>query len=152
MNRTILIAALAMLAFGAAFWAKNGQAQQEGVAAKAGEKIDEVGRAIKSEISAAEDAVRERLSKTGETLREGFARTRVSVHEMGLVSRIYGRLHWDKALQSSTLILKAEDGIVTVRGIVPDDAAKEKAITLIKDTVGVFSVNDQRTTSFGLMH
>jgi osmotically-inducible protein OsmY len=32
---------------------------------------------------------------------------------------------------------------VTVRGMVPDDAAKTKAIALIKDTVGVTHVIDQ---------
>ena len=42
-------------------------AQQEGVAAKAGEKIDELGRAIKNDVQTAEDNIREGFTKTGET-------------------------------------------------------------------------------------
>ena len=41
--------------------------------------------------------------------------------------------------------MKAEGGTVTVRGTLPDDAAKAKAIDLIKDTVGVTRVIDQLT-------
>ena len=56
---------------------------------------------------------------------------------MGLAPRVYGRLHWDKALHSSQFVVKAEGGTVTIRGTVPDDTAKAKAIALVKDTFGV---------------
>ncbi len=59
---------------------------------------------------------------------------------MGLVPRVYGRLHWDKALNASQLMVKAEGGTVTIRGTVPDQAAKAKVIALAKDTVGVTRV------------
>ena len=115
--------------------------------AKAGEKIDEVGRAIKRGIVDAEETVRGGLNKTGETVREGFTKTRESVQGMGLIPRVYGRLHWDKALYSSTLFVKAEGGTVTIRGLVPDEAAKAKAIALTKDTVGVTRVIVQLTVA-----
>ena len=70
------------------------------MAAKAGEKIDELGRAIKNDVQTAEDNIREGFTKTGETIREEFQKTRPAVHGMGPVSRIYGRLHWDKHLMS----------------------------------------------------
>jgi hypothetical protein len=136
-----------LLGSGVAFWSIAGRAQQdpqpEGAATKAGEKLDEVGRAIKKGILNAEETVRDGLNKTGETVREGFAKTRESVQGMGLVPRVYGRLHWDKALNSSALFVKADAGSVTVRGFVPDDATKTKAIALVKDTVGVTHVIDQ---------
>jgi hypothetical protein len=59
---------------------------------------------------------------------------------MGLVPRVYGRHHCDKALHSSQILVKAEGGTVTIRGTVPDDAAKAKAISIAKDTVGVTRV------------
>ena len=108
--------------------------QQEGAAAKAGEKIDEVGRRIRKGIEKAEDAVR-----------EGVHKTRDSVHSMGVMSRVYGRLHWDKALHSSTLTVKVEDGVVTLQGAVPTQAAKRKAVTLAAETVGVAKVIDELT-------
>ena len=62
---------------------------------------------------------------------------------MGIPSRVYGRLHWDKQFHGISLFVKAEGGTVTVRGTLPDDEAKAKAIELIKDTVGVTRVIDQ---------
>src|SRR5262249_55219836 len=109
-----------------------GHAQQEGPAEKAGGKIDEVGRAIKKGLQGAE-----------ETVREAFQRTRESVHAMGVISRVYGRLHWDKALYSSPIQLNADGGGVTLRGTVPDTGARAKAVALARDTVGVTQVIDQ---------
>jgi hyperosmotically inducible protein len=133
MRKSYEIATLIPLVIGLAFWVGHSRAQQqEGAAAKAGEKIDGVGRKIKKGIERAEDAVR-----------EGFHKTRDSVHSMGVMSRVYGRLHWDKALNASVLTVKVEDGVVTLRGAVPTRAAKSKAVTLAAETVGVTKVIDE---------
>jgi hyperosmotically inducible protein len=141
----------AIVALSLAGWTVASRAQQDpppdGAAAKAGERLDELGRAIKRGILDAEDTVREGLNRTGETVRDGFARTKESVQAMGLVPRVYGRLHWDKALNTSPLFVKAEGGTVTVRGAVPDEAAKARAISLVKDTVGVTRVVVQLTVT-----
>jgi hypothetical protein len=125
-------------------WSVASRAQQDpppdGAAAKAGEKLDELGRAIRRSLIDAEETVREGLNRTGETVRDGFARTRESVQGMGLVPRVYGRLHWDRALHTSPIFVKAEGGAVTIRGTVPDEAAKAKAISLAHDTFGVTRV------------
>jgi hypothetical protein len=149
MKKTHGLLAAAVIAFTGFIWSMVGRAQQEqpqeGVAAKAGEKIDEVGRAIRRGIENAEDAVRDGINKTGGTVREGFTKTRESVQGMGVLSRVYGRLHWDKSLNSSSLFVRAEGGAVTLRGSVPDEAARAKAVDLAKDTVGVTHVIDQLT-------
>jgi len=128
------IAAAITLALGAAWWGGVGRAQQEGAGEKAGEKIDEVGRKLKKGLDKAEDAVR-----------EGFHKTRDSVQSMGVAARIYGRLHWDKALNSTTLHVKVEEGVATLTGAVPSAEAKAKAVTLAADTVGVTKVVDELT-------
>jgi hyperosmotically inducible periplasmic protein len=151
MKKTYRVVAMTLLSILVAFWSMVGQAQQEtpqepqqeGVATKAAEKLDDVGRAIKKGILNAEETVRDGLNKTGETVREGFAKTRDSVQGMGILSRVYGRVHWDKALHSSSILVKAEGGSITIRGMVPDEATKAKAIDLVKDTVGVTRVIDQ---------
>ncbi|MBX6315341.1 MAG: BON domain-containing protein [Isosphaeraceae bacterium] len=107
----------------------------QGAAEKAGERLDEAGRAIKRG-----------LQNAGEKVREGFAKTRTSVHDMGVLSRVYSRLHWDKALTTSLLEVDVQaGGITTLRGSVPDAASKAKAVALTKDTVGVTQVIDQLT-------
>ena len=150
MNKISRIAGAALLPAGLAFLSMTGHAQQdfqdpppEGVATKAAEKIDEVGRALKRGLMRAEETVRVELNKTGETVREGFAKTRETVQGMGIPSRVYGRLHWDKEFHAVPLFVKAEGGRVTVRGMLPDDASKARAIALVKDTVGVTHVIDQ---------
>lgn len=116
------------------FMSAGGWAQQEGVATKAAEKLDEFGR-----------AVRRGVENAGESVREGFARSRDTVQGMGILARVYGRLHWDKSLHASNLVLKAEGGSVTLRGMVPDQAARTKAVALAADTFGVTRVIDQLT-------
>jgi BON domain len=148
MRRTLGVAAVALLGLTMPFWGNVGLAKQEqqgGVAEKAGEKLDEVGRAIKQGIVNAEETVRDGLNKTGETVRESFAKTRESVNAMGLGPRVYGRLHWDKSLNSCSLSIKVEGSRVTLRGVVPDAASEAKALTLVGETVGVNQVIDQLT-------
>jgi osmotically-inducible protein OsmY len=117
------------LGIGAA-WAQ----QDQGPAEKAGSKLDDVGRSIKRRLESAGDAVREQ-----------FERARESVHNMDVASRVYGRLHWDKTLTTSTLNLDVKGGVVTLRGTVPDAKARVKAVELAADTVGIFKVIDQLT-------
>jgi len=144
--KTMTRAGLAALLLGGILgaWAQGGRAQQEprpadpnqkGVGEKVGEALDRAGRTIKK---GARDL--------GEDVQRGFQHTRASVHSMGVASRVYGRLHWDKALQDARIELDADkEGVVTLRGTVPDAAAREKAVTLARDTVGVARVMDLTT-------
>jgi hypothetical protein len=143
MKRITRYAAIAVLALGTSLWVMTTQAQQEGAATKAGEKIDEFGRAIRDEVQTAKETVREGITKTGDAIRDEYLKTRAAIHGMGLVPRIYGRLHWDKELHKSHFVLAANGGSVTVRGIVPNEASRQKAIALITDTISVTSVIDQ---------
>jgi len=65
---------------------------------------------------------------------------------MEVVSRVYSRLHWDKALTTSNLEIEVQaGGIAILTGIVPNQAAKAKALALTAETVGVIQVVDQLT-------
>src|SRR4051812_44155069 len=86
-----------------AAWTPVGMAQQapppprENVGKKVGERVDEAVQSIKKGVRSA-----------SETLREQFARTQASIHSMGVEGRIYGRLHWDKALHGSKIDLSVD--------------------------------------------
>jgi osmotically-inducible protein OsmY len=55
--------------------------------------------------------------------------------------RVYGRLHWDKALEGAALDIDVRDKqVVVLRGKVASAAAKQKAEQLAGDTIGVSSV------------
>jgi len=136
MRKTHWALAATLLGAVALAWAGAGRAEQ-GVGEKVGETLDDAGRVIKRG-----------LQRSGETVREGFARTKVAVNNMGVETRIYGRLHWDKDLNGSLIELEVRNGGVAIlRGAVPTAAAKAKAVMLTRDTVGVLQVVDQLSVS-----
>lgn len=127
----------ALLGVAVLAWACLGQAQQPGAGQRAGQKVDE---AVKSLKRGAREA--------GASLAEAWRKTKSSVHEMGVASRVYGRLHWDKALNKSEISLDVNpDGVVTLRGTVADAAARAKAVLLARETVGVSRVEDRLTVA-----
>ena len=132
---TVTLSVLATMLMAGFGWAQQ-QIQPEprqGPIGKVGQALDGAGKSIKRGVVGAENAVQ-----------ESFARTRASVHNMELVSRVYSRLHWEKALITANLDIEVKaDGVAVLRGTVPDAAAKTKAVSLTADTVGVVQVIDQ---------
>ena len=144
-GRCLALAAVAVFASGGVFaWSQ----QAPGPVERAGERIDEAGREAGRKLDEAGRKIRRGLEKGIDSargaVRETFAQTQDRVHEMSVEARVYGRLHWDKMLTSSSLELSAEArGIVTLRGTVPSKEARERAVQLTMDTVGVTRVIDQ---------
>jgi hypothetical protein len=98
-----------------------------------GQGLGDAGRAVKRGFQSA-----------GQAVSGGFQKTRTTVHNMEVVSRIYSRLHWDKTLTGANLEIEVQaGGIAILTGIVPNEAAKTKALTLTAETVGVVQVVDQ---------
>lgn len=110
-------------------------AQDNRPAKTTGDKLDD---AVKSIKRGAREA--------GQSIQQEFEHARTSVHNMGISGRIYGRLHWDKNLQTSDVKIDVqEDGVTTLSGTVSDAKAKAKALALTQDTVGVVKVMDRMT-------
>jgi osmotically-inducible protein OsmY len=105
------------------------------------------GQALGAEDGAAErigEKIDRGLSEVSEKLKQGWAAVRTSVEKMGVEARVYSRLHWDKALENAPITIEVRNGkVVTLKGSVPDSAARAKAVALARDTVGVTSVDDQ---------
>jgi hypothetical protein len=98
----------------------------QGVAERAGQALDDVGRGIRDGVQGA------------------FARTRASVDNQEVIGRVYGRLHWDKVLFATPIELEVQGGgTVILRGAVADEAARRRAVALVRDTVGVAQVVDE---------
>lgn len=111
-----------------------GLAQQpkDGAAERAGARLDDAARSLRKGLQQAREAVR-----------SGFAEIRDDVHGMGIEARVYGRIHWDKALTDANIEVAVEEGVATLTGSVPNAAAKTRAETLARETVGVTRVVDQ---------
>jgi hyperosmotically inducible protein len=129
--RTLMVATLFGLTFVAGVACTS--LAQQGVVEKAAEKLDDVGRGLRRGASEITDAIRKR-----------FEAVRTDVNRMETHSRVYSRLHWDKALNSSRFeVLMLRDGTVLLRGQVPDTAAKTQAVALARETFGVSAVVDE---------
>jgi hyperosmotically inducible protein len=132
-TRMMIVAVLGLLVSGV--FTCVGYAQQ-GVAEKVGEKIDEVGRGIAREAGTLTEAVRKR-----------FDTVRSDVGRMGIPSRVYSRLHWEKSLHASKIeVHLVRDGGVLLRGKVPDAATKARALSIAMETEGVTQVFDELIT------
>jgi len=105
--------------------------QQPGTATQIGEKIDRG------------------LTQIGTELSQAWAEARKSIEKMGVQGRVYGRLHWDKALDGAKLEISVRDNqVVVLSGHVATAAAKQKAEQIANDTIGVNSVvNELSVTS-----
>ena len=66
------------------------------------------------------------------------AEARTSARNAGLEQKVSARLHGDKSLGAEKIeVTVLEEGTATLKGQVPDAAAKEKAVALTRDTRGV---------------
>jgi hypothetical protein len=90
------------------------------------------------------DRIGEGVSRLGEEIRGGWAELRGTIDRFGLHGRVYSRLHWDVALQGAALDITAQEpNTIVLRGSVPDETAKRKAVQLARETVGVGQVIDE---------
>ena len=81
---------------------------------------------------------------TAAMFRDCLAQERSSVRGLGLAEQIETRLWQDKRLVAEGIIVEVEEeGTAVLKGIVPDEGNKEKAVSLARDTRGVERVVDE---------
>jgi osmotically-inducible protein OsmY len=77
-------------------------------------------------------------------IREGFERAVAAIEQLGVAGRVYARLRWDKALSGASVSVDVpKEGLVVLRGTVPNEAAIRKAVELAYDTMGVERVTSE---------
>ena len=97
-------------------------------------------------IDSAMQTIKRGAQEAGDAFKDQYTKAKTAVHNMGVSSRVYGRLHWDKALNGSRIEIEVkDDGVTILTGVVADTKAKVKAVELTRDTVGVTQVVDQLT-------
>ena len=78
------------------------------------------------------------------TLRDCVSSDASAVRRLGLNQQIETRLWQDKRLEAAGIIVQIEaDGTAVLKGIVPDEEHKDRAVTLARDTRGVEQVVDE---------
>jgi hyperosmotically inducible protein len=128
MARFLLTLAVVLSCLSAAAQTPPPPNPQPGTAEKIGEKIDRG------------------LNQIGAELSQAWSEVRKSVEKMGVQGRVYGRLHWDKALEGANLEISVRDGqVVVLSGTVTSAAGKQKAEQITRDTIGVNNVVNELT-------
>jgi osmotically-inducible protein OsmY len=126
-----------------------------GTTGTAGHTLDELGRGIKAEarrvkqkIGAVEQEMKEEASHIKSGVAHELETVKSDVHKMPAQHRIYSRIHWDKSLHDAKVdVHMLPDGVVLLRGTVPNEAARIHAAELAKDSVDVTTVINELTLS-----
>jgi osmotically-inducible protein OsmY len=109
-----------------------------------GQQDQNVGKRVGDKVDSAVQDIKRGAKDLSEGVKEQFNKMRASVHDMGVASRVYSRIHWDKGLQNASIEVHVRrEGVATLRGTVADATAKAKAVHLAADTVGVNQVVDE---------
>lgn len=88
------------------------------------------------------------LNTLGQRIRKTWADVRQSVDELTVQGRVYGRLHWDKALEKAPIEISVKDeSTVVLSGTVADESAHTTAVQLAQGTIGVGKVVDNLMVS-----
>ncbi len=106
---------------------------RSGPAERIGQRVDKALREIQRDFQDLSEDVQHR-----------FASARAEVDSMSVAARVYGRLHWDKALVDAKIAVDVQDDKTTVlTGNVPTAAAKVRAEEITRGTVGVDKVENR---------
>jgi len=101
---------------------------------------------FKDKVGGAVNSIKKGAQSAEGAIKDQYARARTGIINMGIESRVYARLHWDKALTGSKIDLSApKEGVIALSGTVADAKVKAKALLLANDTVGVTDVIDHLT-------
>jgi hyperosmotically inducible protein len=120
MNRMLSAAALAVVVASPAAWGQDGPLR------RAGRALDNAGKNVRYRVESE------------------VAREQINAVERDLINRVSLRLSWDKQLATSAIQLEVgADGTAYLRGSVPAEAVKRRAVDLVENTVGVTRVVDE---------
>jgi osmotically-inducible protein OsmY len=102
-----------------------------------------LGRDRQRQVHGAVRKITQGVQDASATVQDKFAEAQTSARNVGLEQQIEARLHSEKTLDAEKIELHVEDESTAIlKGLVPDAAAKEKAVALTRDTRGVLQVVD----------
>ena len=82
------------------------------------------------------------LALSGCAALEGQDVAAIPTSDEGIAALANSRLNDDSMVGSSTLSATVENGLATLSGVVRDEAARQRAIQILRGTPGIFDVVD----------
>ena len=95
-------------------------------------------------LDRAVQAITQGIQGASETVGNGFSQAKDSARNQALAQQIETRIGQDKAIDAAQVMVAVEEeGTALLRGLVPDEKSRDKAVALTRDTRGVQRVIDQ---------
>lgn len=134
--------------------AERAKVQLEAAAKKTGAAVNEGADKLKPELQNAGAELKPRLESAGEKLKEAARKTgdQISAAEAsdsGITGTIKTRYVAEPGLSALKIDVDTHEGIVTLNGVVKDDAAKQRAEQVASSVKGVKSVKNHLTIKQG---
>lgn len=102
-----------------------------------------LGRERQRQVEGTVQTISRGVQDASATVQDKYAEARTSARNEGLRQQIATRLQGEKAFDAEKIEVHVEDESTAIlEGLVPDAAAKEKAVALTRDTRGVLRVVD----------
>ena len=86
---------------------------------------------------------RETGAEIGETVAVGANEAQDAIGEAALTAKIKSKMALDDTIDAGAIDVDTDGSVVTLRGRVPDEAARQRALQLARETEGVTSVVDR---------
>jgi hyperosmotically inducible protein len=114
------------------------------------ERIDQRAAAAKERVDGRTDVAKERVDRPGVTAPAAGTERRDPVVDPVVTAKVKSKFATDDLVKAHTINVDTDrDGVVTLRGTVPSEAARARAVEIAKMTDGVRKVNDQLTIAGG---
>lgn len=142
-HRLLQLLAVSALALGLTACGPNSEGQTAGQKLdNAVDQADQAAEHLKADASRAAESVNEKLDQAVDAAQSAAQSAADSVGDIALTAKVNAALLTEPELSALKINVDTKDGVVTLSGDALNQAAKERAETLVKSLDGVRGVNN----------
>ena len=142
-HRLLQVLAVSALALGLTACGPNSEGQTAGQKLdNAVDQADQAEEHLKADASRAAESVNEKLDQAVDAAQAAAQSAADSVGDVALTAKVNAALLTEPELSALKINVDTKDGVVTLSGDALNQAAKERAETLVKSLDGVRGVNN----------
>lgn len=107
--------------------------------------LDERADSAASRTEQAANEVKQEADQAGTAAMGAAGQAGSMVDDATIVTKVKSQLAADDDIKALAIDVDAKDGMVTLTGTVPNDAAKDRAADIVKNTEGIKGLDNQLT-------
>lgn len=118
-------------------------------AAKAGERMEAAGEAMKEKTAEMGEAMKEKAAEMGEAMDEKTSGIAEAAGDAAITTAVKTRLLTSEHLKALDISVTTEDGVVVLTGTVPNEMASANASAIVSEVEGVRRVDNRLVVNPG---